>query len=46
MNCQKQPHMESHVAGPDRLAALHAVALLDTPSEEAFDPIETFKELC
>jgi len=26
-----------HVANPDRLAALRAIALLDTPTEEAFD---------
>ncbi len=29
--------LSSHVKDPARLAALHAVALLDTPTEEAFD---------
>ena len=31
----------AHVADPDRLAALRAVALLDTPTEEAFDRLSS-----
>ncbi|UFS70932.1 ATP-binding protein [Geomonas sp. RF6] len=34
MNCTD---LSSHVADPERLAALRSVALLDTPTEEAFD---------
>lgn len=30
-------NLSSHLINPDRLAALHAVALLDTPVEESFD---------
>jgi hypothetical protein len=30
-------YIEAHLADPARLAALRAVALLDTPTEEAFD---------
>lgn len=37
MKCDDVTDLAAHVADPNRLAALHAVALLDSPTEEAFD---------
>ena len=37
MNCDDVSDLATHIADPNRLAALRAIALLDTPTEEAFD---------
>ncbi len=36
----------SHLKDPARLAALHAIALMDTPTEEAFDRLARLVTIC
>lgn len=38
--------LAAHIANPARLAALRAVSLLDTPSEECFDRLSRLATLC